>query len=88
VIDFKPWQPVEYTEKECNAVKALAEGLADDEQQRVALRWIVEKAGFAYEQTYFPGSARDTDFAEGRRFVANSIIKLIKTRVRSNEETQ
>ena len=77
----KPWAPAEYGRNEVVAIQALSDGVANDEQQRIALRWIIEEAGFAYQQSYFPGGEdgrRDTDFAEGRRFVANSIIKLIK----------
>ena len=81
--DSKPWKPVEFTDSEAAAVQALAAGNANEGQQQMALKWIIEKAGFAYQQSYFPGDdgRRDTDFAEGRRFVANTIIKLTKWRL-------
>lgn len=75
------WTPAPYTGTEVSAMHALRDGDADDVQQAIALRWIIENAGAAYEQSFYPGGEdgrRATDFAEGRRFVANSIIKLMK----------
>lgn len=58
------------------AIKALAQGMASDHQQREALKWIINQA---CGKVYFPYHAnqRDTDFALGKLFVADQIIGLI-----------
>ena len=63
------------------AMQALRDGVANEDQQYLAMKWIIEVAGFAYQQSFHPGGEdgrRATDFSEGRRFVANSIIKMMK----------
>jgi hypothetical protein len=72
------WLPPPWAPADAAAMQALAAGRADSEQQIRALRWIVEKASGTYEMSYRPNSARDSDFAEGRRFVGNQIVKLTK----------
>jgi uncharacterized protein YycO len=76
----KPYTPAEYSADDVAAIQALVAGVANEGQQRTAVAWIITKAGAAYDQSYFsgPGGDRDTAFAEGRRFVANSILKLSK----------
>ncbi len=62
-------------------MQALATGEASPEQQKRALRWIVENAAGTYDMSYRPGAEngrRDTDFAEGKRHVGNQIVKLLK----------
>jgi hypothetical protein len=79
----QPWHPVPYDDVVTNALKALDAGIASAGQQTVALRWIVEVAAGTYDMSYRPGAdgQRDTDFAEGRRFVGNSIVKQLKLRL-------
>ncbi|HNP15634.1 MAG TPA: hypothetical protein PKI99_04165 [Terrimesophilobacter sp.] len=62
------------------AIKALSTGTASDAQQKRALTWILEQASRYDELSYEPGEIgrRDTDFAEGRRFVGLQIAKLIR----------
>ena len=43
-----------------------------------ALEHIVNVLAGTYDQSYRPGSERDTAFAEGRRFVGLQLVKLIK----------
>lgn len=62
---------------DATAVRALADGNADAEQQKRALRWIVEQASGTYSFNYFP-SERDTAFALGRCFVGQQIVGLLK----------
>ena len=67
-----------YETADAYALKAVANGTANEEQQRRAMRWVIEAAAGTYELSYRPGdSSRDTDFAEGRRFVGLQIVKLI-----------
>lgn len=59
------------------AIKALNSGTANDRQQQLALRWIVhECAGFP-QNPFYPESARDTDFACGKRWVGDQIASII-----------
>jgi hypothetical protein len=81
----KPAPPVEAS-VDCSdqahmAIKALAVGNANGDQQRVALKWIVELAAGTYDQPFRPGVGgdRDTAFACGRMFVGQQIVKQINT---------
>jgi hypothetical protein len=59
------------------SIKALANGDADPEQQKLALKWIIDEAAGTYESVYFPESVRQSDFASGKRFVGNYILGII-----------
>jgi len=77
----RPWQPARCTKADISAVKALSNGTANSEQQVRALKWIVENASMYYDLSFSPGGddgRRDTDFAEGRRYVGGQIVKLTK----------
>lgn len=66
---------------DASAIQALGAGTADAEQQRRALKWIIEKGAATYDISFQPGGpdgARLTEFAEGRRFVGTQIVKLLK----------
>ncbi len=76
-MSFKPWKPCDYTPEVAYALKALQNGSAEPHQQQAALKWIIESAAMSYDLTYIPDSARDSDFAQGRRFVGLQIIKLL-----------
>lgn len=55
-------------------------GDATKDQQQRALKFVIESLAGTYEVSYRPGAegARDTDFAEGRRFVGLQIVKMLK----------
>ena len=77
----QPWHPPAYEDYDVRALQALAAGNASDRQQQRALQWIIEAAAGTYDMSYRPGGEdgrRDTDFAEGRRFVGLQIVKLLK----------
>jgi len=77
--DHAPWKPAKWELADASALQALLRGDANKDQQTRALRWVIESAAGAYDMSYRPGeSSRDTDFAEGRRFVGLQIVKLIK----------
>lgn len=79
-----PWEPAAYEKADVIAIQALNEGRADAHEQRRALEWIIDKASNAYDMSFRPGGeegSRDTDFAEGRRYVGNQIVKLTKMNV-------
>lgn len=74
------WLPVDYDAADVIAVKALAAGEADATQQRRALDWIINTAAGTYEPSFYSdadGGERETAFAEGRRHVGLSLVKLV-----------
>ena len=74
-----PWEPCPYETADVQAIQALAAGNANEGQQKRALTWIIEQASFSYQPSYWPGEdgRRNTDFAEGRRYVGLQLIKLL-----------
>jgi hypothetical protein len=72
-----PYRPPPYDLADVHAVRAVAAGTADADQQRRAVRWIVEKAAGKYDWAYRPESERDTCIALGRQFVGDQIVKLL-----------
>ena len=73
-----PWAPADYDIADVGALQAMAKGEARPDQQMRALKWIVETACRAYDQSFRPDSERDTAFAEGKRFVGLQIVKMTK----------
>lgn len=74
------WIPVDYSETDVLAIKALADGTANEQQQRHALDWMIRVAAGAYELSYrsdADGGERETAFAEGRRFVGLQVVKMV-----------
>ena len=74
------YAPAEYVLADVSAIQALVNGTASPEQQKRAVDWIIQQAAGLYEMSYRPGEdgRRDTDFAEGRRFVGSQIVKMTK----------
>lgn len=68
------------------ALQALSQGIADAEQQKRALDWILFKA-CDFHGISFRESERDTSFAEGKRFVAQQINAQLITNARLMKET-
>lgn len=76
---IEPWKPAAYDEADTYAIKALASGVANEGQQRRALKWIIETLCGTYDQPYRPGNEgdRDTVFACAKMFVGQQIVKQI-----------
>jgi hypothetical protein len=74
----KPYSPFNWAPADVGAIKALATGTATPEQQKYALNLIVMDICGTYDMSYRPDSQRDTDFAEGKRFIGNTLVKLTK----------
>lgn len=72
----EPWLPPGYTIADAQAVRALAQGVAEPEQQRRAMRWIIDRCAATYQDTHFPTDA-DRCFANGRRFVGLRLVSII-----------
>jgi hypothetical protein len=81
VIDENaPWLPVVWTDEEAGALQALYAGKAQEHQQKQALDFIINKVCATYDAHYFPGpeGQRNTDFALGRAFPGQQIVKMLK----------
>lgn len=76
---FEPWAPPRLDLPELAALQAVAQGTASADQQQRAMRVIVEKIGWAYEETYCPGinGERDSNFAQGRRRVGTMLVSFL-----------
>lgn len=71
------YHPAPWEVPDAEAIQALVEGKANSDQQRRALRWILEGACAYTDWAYRPGaSSRDTDMCLGRQFVGHQILKL------------
>lgn len=81
---WSPWVPPKYEIHHVVSIQAVANGTATAEQQKEAMRFIIEDVAASYNMSYCPGGEdgrRDSDFAEGRRFVGSQLVKLIKLNV-------
>jgi len=71
-----PWMPAPHTDKEIRMAKAMVAGEASAEQQKDFLRFIIEVVCGYNDMSYRPESERDTCFAEGKRHVATTLVRL------------
>jgi len=62
------------------AINAMNEGTATPIQQKLAMDAIIAISGY-YDLSYRPDSDRDTAFAEGKRFVGATLVKITKLNV-------
>ncbi len=77
VLDLSnPESPAPFDEVDLIALQAVAQGIASADQQKHALKWIVEMAARVYEPSFKfgPDGDRKTIFLEGRRWVGLQII--------------
>lgn len=59
------------------AIKAWAEGTADEHQMKRAFKCIVYEVCGTYEMSFDPGSQRATDFNEGKRHIGRCLVGLV-----------
>lgn len=71
------WDPAPWEDHHVFALQGLAAGTASPEQQKAALKWIIEGACGHNDWAYRPASERDTAMFLGRQFVAKQIVKLL-----------
>jgi hypothetical protein len=76
-----PEKPADCDDATHAALKAIQTGTASAAQQQRALDWIIEKAAGTYDLPFRPGTdgARDTDFACGKMFVGQQIVRQLNT---------
>jgi hypothetical protein len=74
-----PWKPFEYDPEDAGAIRAFFRGEAEKHQQLRVIE-ILKTISGAYDLSYRPGpeGQRDTDFAEGKRFVWLQFLKATK----------
>lgn len=73
----EPWKPADYEIADAAAIQAVAHGRASEDQQRRAFHFIVHAICGNYDLPYRPASARDTDFALGKMFVGQQLVKFV-----------
>lgn len=71
-----PRNPADYSKGIVYAAKAMAAGNANDDQQKNFMRWLVNECCGTYDVS-FRSDDRGTCFAEGKRFVGLSLVKLL-----------
>ena len=81
------YSPPLYEKEDVAAIQALARGEASAHQQAHALKYIVEVVAGVHDLSFRPHSARETDFAEGRRFVGLQVTKLTKLNINKLRKT-
>jgi hypothetical protein len=74
-----PWQVNAPEAMIANAFEALQRGHASAHQQKLAMTWLVYECCDYYGLSFRPGEdgRRDTDFAEGKRFVGAQVVKMM-----------
>jgi len=75
-----PWAPFAWEPADVTAFQAMMAGTAEPSQQRRVLDVLIVKLSGTYEFHYHE-SQRDTDFALGRAFVGQQIVKLLRLNV-------
>jgi hypothetical protein len=90
---YRPHHPAEYDVADVSAIQALKRGDATPDQQRRALKWIIENNSRTYDLPYFDDDegGRASAFAAGKAYVGQQIVKLSKLDVaelRKRQENQ
>lgn len=77
-----PYSPIVFVKADASALQAMKRGEATADQQIRAMEFILgpicERNGMSFRPGGLEGD-RDTAFAEGKRFVANQIVKMVNT---------
>lgn len=81
----EPWDFPDFSEREVRLIQALHRGDATPEMQRDALAYIINVAAATYDMPYRPGDSgrRDTDFACGKAFVGQTLVRMTKILLKS-----
>lgn len=80
-IPYQPWLPEPYEVHEGYALQAMQDGRATAPQQQQVLKWIINNLCRTYDNQYFPDSTRNTDFALGKRWVGQQLVKLLNIKL-------
>lgn len=85
------YYPPEYSEFDVASIQACVKGEATPAQQKHAIDYIINQCCNTYDLSFRPGGEvgrRDTDFAEGRRFVGLQIVKMINVSLSKLKELE
>lgn len=72
---FKSRRP---TKEEVQAFKAQYKGEATSRQQALVLDFVINALGRSHDLLYIPESPEQTAFINGRAFVGQKVLKMIK----------
>jgi hypothetical protein len=78
--------PAKWEEADVGAIQALNRGDATEYQQKRALRFIIESICLTYDQPFSEVSERLTDFACGRMFCGQQIVKMTNLDLKNLKE--
>lgn len=78
----EPWHPAEYDD----SIRANVKALWLDPTYKIACDWILFDLCRLGDLSFRADSIRTTDFAEGKRFVALQIAKMVKMRTAKQGE--
>jgi hypothetical protein len=73
-----PLERPDYLEADVQALRAVNEGRATSDQQRRAMRFLINEICGNYDMPYRPDSSRDTDFALGKMWVGQTVVYFLK----------
>lgn len=82
-----PWKIPHWDPADVMAIKALADGVANEEQQKRALEWIMDGAGMLKDLAYRP-DPNDTAFCLGRQQVARLILYVVEMPLKAVDEVR
>jgi len=82
----KDWLIPEAKFSDTAAIQALSRGEANADQQKAAIKYIIEKVCMTYDETFHLTNERVSSFYQGRRFCGNQIIKEINIDLRALTE--
>lgn len=71
-----PWAPRPFTEREAYAIQALETGTANEGQQQLALKWILQ-ASRLRDETFVEGKDDVRLFLQGKRSVGLNIVEAL-----------
>lgn len=86
---LKPHEPSKAPAGVMEAFQSIEAGLANEHQQKLALKWLLHEVCRTYDMSYRPQDTHATAFAEGRRAVGLEIVTMLKvntTEIRRKDE--
>ena len=74
-----PLSAPDYVEADVQALRAVADGYATEDQQKRAIKYIIEKVCGTYDCAFRPGDAdRETNLALGKQRAGQILVYLLK----------
>ena len=73
------WSKCDVSYAEAMAIKSVAAGKANEDQQRIFMAWLVSKASNVMSLAWDASSERASSFEAGRRYVGLKIDEVVRT---------